>query len=88
MAFQLCYGVGMVIAGRLIDKFGTKMGYGVSVILWSFAAMGHALAKGTLGFGYLEGIARGKRSRQLPCCHKSGSRMVPQERKCTGYRDI
>ena len=32
MAFQLCYAVGMVIAGRMIDKFGTKLGYGVSVV--------------------------------------------------------
>src|SRR4030066_2357591 len=48
MAFQLLYAFGMVIAGRLIDKFGTKIGYGVAVIFWSIAAMGHALAKGAL----------------------------------------
>ena len=51
MAFQLCYGFAMVIVGRLIDKFGTKLGYSVSVFFWSIAAMGHALAKGVLGFG-------------------------------------
>ena len=33
MAFQLCYGLALVIAGRLIDKFGTKLGYGISVFL-------------------------------------------------------
>jgi ACS family hexuronate transporter-like MFS transporter len=56
MAFQLCYGVSMVLAGRLIDKFGTKLGYAVSVILWSIAAMGHALARGVIGFGFWRGF--------------------------------
>jgi ACS family hexuronate transporter-like MFS transporter len=63
MAFQLLYAVGMFFAGRLIDKYGTKIGYGVSVILWSIAAMGHALAKGVWGFRILERLSRNKRSR-------------------------
>ncbi|HZY26343.1 MAG TPA: MFS transporter, partial [Bacteroidales bacterium] len=50
--FQLFYGFSMLIAGRLIDKFGTRIGYGLSVLLWSIAAMGHALAKGVVGFGF------------------------------------
>ena len=41
MAFQILYGIGMVIAGRLIDKFGTKIGYGVAVILWSKIGRAH-----------------------------------------------
>jgi len=52
MAFQFFYAFGMVVTGRLIDKWGTKIGYGIAVIFWSLAAMGHALAKGALGFGF------------------------------------
>jgi ACS family hexuronate transporter-like MFS transporter len=50
IAFQLSYAVGMVFIGRLIDKLGTKMGYAVSIIMWSVAAVGHALVKSTFGF--------------------------------------
>ena len=50
MAFQVSYAVGMLIAGRFIDKVGTKIGYAVSLILWSLASMGHALVTSTLGF--------------------------------------
>lgn len=50
IAFQLSYAIGMLIAGRFIDKLGTKIGYAVALILWSFASMGHALVKSTLGF--------------------------------------
>ncbi|MDX2045647.1 MAG: MFS transporter [Chitinophagaceae bacterium] len=50
IAFQLSYAIGMLFAGRLIDKLGTKIGYALSLILWSFAALGHALVKSTFGF--------------------------------------
>ena len=52
IAFQLFYAFGMVAAGRLIDRFGTRLGYGFAVLFWSIAAMGHALARGVLGFGF------------------------------------
>jgi ACS family hexuronate transporter-like MFS transporter len=50
IAFQLSYAVGMIGAGRLIDKLGTKIGYALSLLLWSIAAMAHALVKSTTGF--------------------------------------
>jgi ACS family hexuronate transporter-like MFS transporter len=81
MAFQLCYGVGMVIAGRLIDKFGTKLGYGVSVILWSFAAMGHALAKGTLGFGIWRGFLGVTEAGNFPAAIKAVAEWFPKKER-------
>ncbi|MEO9003920.1 MAG: MFS transporter [Ginsengibacter sp.] len=50
VAFQLSYAVGMLLAGRFIDKVGTKIGYAVSLILWSIAAIGHAFVRSTFGF--------------------------------------
>jgi ACS family hexuronate transporter-like MFS transporter len=44
MAFQAAYAAMMPIAGRLIDWMGTRLGYAIAVVVWSFAAMGHALA--------------------------------------------
>ncbi len=51
MAFSAAYAVGLLLFGRFIDKIGTKLGYAVSIVVWSVAAMGHALARTTLGFG-------------------------------------
>jgi MFS transporter, ACS family, hexuronate transporter len=81
MAFQLCYGVGMVIAGRLIDKFGTKIGYFVSVFLWSIAAMGHALAKGTLGFGFWRGFLGITESGNFPASIKAIAEWFPKKER-------
>ena len=43
-AFQLAYAVGFLIAGRVIDRVGTKNGYLIAVSVWSLAAIGHAWA--------------------------------------------
>lgn len=50
MAFSGAYALALVLFGQLIDKIGTRLGYAVSVFIWSVAAMCHALARGTLGF--------------------------------------
>ena len=50
IAFQLSYAIGMLLAGWFIDKVGTKIGYAVSLILWSLASIGHAAVRSTLGF--------------------------------------
>ncbi len=51
MAFSAAYAIGVLGFGRLIDRIGTKLGYSVSIVVWSFAAMAHAFAKSTFGFG-------------------------------------
>lgn len=50
IAFQLAYSIGMLFAGRFIDKVGTKMGYAISLALWCTASMLHGFAVGTASF--------------------------------------
>jgi MFS transporter, ACS family, hexuronate transporter len=50
IAFQVAYAAGLLGIGHIIDKVGTRLGYGIVTLAWSIAAMAHALAKGTLGF--------------------------------------
>ena len=49
-AFQTAYAIGLLIAGRLMDWLGTRKGFSLSVLLWSLAAMGHALVSSVAGF--------------------------------------
>jgi ACS family hexuronate transporter-like MFS transporter len=51
IAFQLAFALGMVAVGGVIDKIGLKIGYALSLVAWSLAAMAHALARGPSGFG-------------------------------------
>ncbi len=49
-AFQAAYGVSLFFFGWFIDKFGTKLGYAVSIGAWSIAAVAHALVNSIGGF--------------------------------------
>jgi MFS transporter, ACS family, hexuronate transporter len=48
--FQLSYGAGLLIFGWFVDRFGTKIGYAVSIFAWSIAAMGHGFVSSINGF--------------------------------------
>ena len=50
MAFQAAYAIGLLCAGAVIDRFGTRIGYALAISIWSLAAMGHALAASVVGF--------------------------------------
>jgi MFS transporter, ACS family, hexuronate transporter len=50
-AFQLAYAIGLVTAGRMVDRLGSRIGYAIIMGLWSLAAMAHALATSALTFG-------------------------------------
>ena len=43
-AFQIAYATGLLVAGKFIDKFGTRIGYMLVMAVWSVAAMCHAFA--------------------------------------------
>jgi ACS family hexuronate transporter-like MFS transporter len=51
MAFTAAYAIGLLLSGRVIDKVGTKVGFSISVVVWSVAGMLHALAGSAMGFG-------------------------------------
>ena len=43
-SFQTAYAIGLLLVGRMMDRLGTKIGFALSIIVWSVAAMGHAFA--------------------------------------------
>jgi ACS family hexuronate transporter-like MFS transporter len=43
-SFQLAYAIGLLVAGPVMDKLGTRRGFAIAVVLWSIAAMAHGAA--------------------------------------------
>lgn len=50
-AFQVAYGIGMIIGGRMLDRLGSKLGYSIAIIVWSLGAVLHAAVRSVTGFG-------------------------------------
>jgi MFS transporter, ACS family, hexuronate transporter len=50
-AFLFAYTIMNGLSGPMIDRLGTRLGYGLCVAWWSIAAALHAFARGTLSLG-------------------------------------
>lgn len=48
--FQICYGVGFLLFGRLIDRVGPKVGYLVAMASWTLGHFAQVLVTSTTGF--------------------------------------
>ena len=50
ICFQAAYAIGQTLFGPFINLVGTKAAYSASILVWSLAAMSHALARSVFGF--------------------------------------
>src|SRR5262249_5427606 len=48
--FQAAYGLGCLAFGRLVDRIGEKLGYGLAVGIWTVGQFMQALVTSPLGF--------------------------------------
>jgi MFS transporter, ACS family, hexuronate transporter len=80
-AFQVAYALGVVFAGRLVDRLGCRAGYPIVTGLWSLAAMGHALVRSVLGFGIARFLLGLGESGNFPAAVKATAEwFAPRER--------
>jgi ACS family hexuronate transporter-like MFS transporter len=77
MTFAGMYALGYVVFGSFIDKVGSKIGYGISVLVWSIAAILHAFAKGTMGFTAVRGLLGLAESGNFPAGVKAVAEWFP-----------
>lgn len=86
-AFQVSYGLGVVLTGKLLDKFGTKWVFAIGVALWSTAGMAHAFAKSALGFGIARFSLGIGESVNFPASVKTVAELFPPKEKAfaTGF---
>jgi ACS family hexuronate transporter-like MFS transporter len=80
-AFQIAYALGLVAAGRFVDKVGTRVGYMVIMAIWSFSAMGHALANTVLEFGIARFSLGLGESGNFPAAIKTVAEWFPQSER-------
>ncbi len=81
MAFQAAYAISLLVFGGIIDKIGVKLGYVISVVVWSIAAMAHALAIGTLSFGAARALLGLGEAGNFPAAVKATAEWFPKKER-------
>jgi len=82
-AFQIAYAAGLLLAGRLIDRFGTRVGYAVVMAFWSVAAASHAAARSALSFGVARFFLGLGESGNFPAALKATAEWFPRNERST-----
>ncbi|MCX7984514.1 MAG: MFS transporter [Bacteroidetes bacterium] len=81
IAFQICYAIGMLSVGWFIDKVGTKLGYALSLLVWSLAAILHAFAGNTAGFMAARGLLGLSEAGNFPAAIKTVAEWFPKKER-------
>jgi ACS family hexuronate transporter-like MFS transporter len=81
ICFQVAYAVGMLLAGKIIDKVGTKSGYAYSLIGWSVAAIGHAFGHHTWSFGFWRAALGLTEAGNFPAANKTIAEWFPKKER-------
>ena len=81
ICFQIAYGVGLLTAGRIIDKVGTRIGYALAITVWALSSMGHALVKSVIGFCIARALLGLGESGNFPAAIKATTEWFPSEER-------
>lgn len=81
VAFQIAYAIGMLGAGWIIDKIGTKLGYAISLAVWSFAAIGHSFARNAFGFMVARSVLGISEAGNFPAAIKTIAEWFPKKER-------
>jgi ACS family hexuronate transporter-like MFS transporter len=81
ITFKIFYAIGMLGAGRIIDKLGTKIGYGVYTFLWSLVGVLTAFVNTVLGFQIVRGALGLTESGNFPAAIKSVAEWFPKKER-------
>lgn len=82
--FLIAYSSSMVLFGMLQDRVGTRIGFGAAMIVWSFAELGHAFARGLASlsfFRFVLGIGEGG---HWPAATKTVAEWLPARERALG----
>ena len=82
-AFSMAYAIGLLGAGRLLDRFGTRIGFAIAVGLWSLAAMTHAVATTAFTFGIARVLLGFGEAVNFPACIKTVAEWFPRRQRGT-----
>ena len=79
--FQVAYGVGFLVAGRILDFVGTRLGLAVAVCIWSTAAALHGAMSSLGGFKFARFLLGISEPSHLPAAIKVVAEWFPRSER-------
>lgn len=79
--FVFSYAFGQAIFGKIFDWVGTRIGFVLSIGVWSIATALHALAKGVFGFGIFRAILGVAEAGNWPGATKGNAEWFPTKER-------
>jgi ACS family hexuronate transporter-like MFS transporter len=76
--FSVAYGFGLLGMGRVLDWIGARKGFSLAIVVWSVAAMAHALARTVAGFGAARALLGLGESGNFPGAVKTVAEWFPK----------
>jgi MFS transporter, ACS family, hexuronate transporter len=81
IAFKVFYAIGLLGAGRIVDKLGTRHGYALFVFLWSLAGTATAFVSTLFGFQVMRGALGLTEAGNFPAAIKSVAEWFPKRER-------
>tara|TARA_R110001583_G_scaffold42626_1_gene135508 strand:+ start:2959 stop:4257 length:1299 start_codon:yes stop_codon:yes gene_type:complete len=81
MVFILSYAFGQAIFGKIFDWIGTRLGFVLSIGVWSLATAAHAFAQGMLSFSIFRAILGVAEAGNWPGAAKSNADWFPTKER-------
>lgn len=77
IVFVFAYAFGQAIFGRIFDWIGTRLGFVLSIVVWSLATIAHAFAQGLLTFSIFRAILGVAEAGNWPGATKGNAEWFP-----------
>lgn len=81
LVFILAYAFGQAIFGKIFDWIGTRMGFVLSIGVWSLATAAHAFARGLLSFSIFRGLLGVAEAGNWPGATKANAEWFPTKER-------
>jgi ACS family hexuronate transporter-like MFS transporter len=75
--FMVAYAVGQSVSGRLFDRVGTRLGFVISIVVWSLACAMHGLARNLASFGFFRALLGLSEAGNWPGAAKANAEWFP-----------
>ena len=79
--FIFAYGLGFLVAGRVVDRVGVKKGYALSIAVWALSSLSHVFARTPVGFGMARFALGIGESGNFPSALKATADWFPAEER-------